>query len=118
MDRKPDFTDEDVGMQAFHLRRGQAVEKAIARIRQGLGNAFFKLSHDEVELLEWLLGEMWSMVGFFEWEELKFSLVTFEDVEKLLAEARKVMAHEKLGVEAFTDAIEIVRKAGERAEKA
>lgn len=115
VERKPDFTDEDVGMQTFHVRRGQAVEKAMARLRQGLGRDYLKLSREEVELLEWLLGEMWSLVGFFEWESLRFSLLTFDEVERLIAEAKKVIAHEKLGLEAFTEALELVRSAASRA---
>lgn len=112
VERKPDFTDEDVGIQAFHIRRGQAVEKALAKIRQGLGKDFYKLSKDEIALLEWVLGEMWSLVGFYEWEELRFSLLSFEKVESIINCGKQVLSHEKLGADGFSEALEII-KAGD-----
>lgn len=115
VERKPDFTDEDVGIQAFHLRRGQAVEKAMAKIRQGLGNQFYKISKDELEILEWFLGEIWSGVGFYEWENLRFSLLNHEDITKLIEIAREVMSHKKLGIHALSEGIEIIREAAKSA---
>lgn len=115
VERKPDFTDEDVGIQAFHLRRGQAVEKAMSKIRQGLGNSFYKISKDELDTLEWFLGEIWSGVGFYEWENLRFSLLKYEDIEKLIEIAKEVMTHKKLGIHALSEGIELIREAARQA---
>ena len=36
-DRHPDVTDEDIGIRAFKVKKAKAVERAIERIRHGLG---------------------------------------------------------------------------------
>lgn len=113
MRRKPDFTDEDVGIRTFHLRRRRAAEKALAKIRNGLGKDFYKLNNDEIGLLSWMLEEMWSAVGFYDWEELKFSLLKLEDVEKLIELASDIITQKKLGASASREALEIVRAAEE-----
>lgn len=117
MERKPDFTDEDVGVRAFHIRRENAAEKALEKIRMGLGNEFFKLRNDEIELLKWMLGEIWTMVGFYDWESLKFSVLKFEEIDRLLDLANEIISKKKLGTKAVTEAYEIIKNASQRAEE-
>ncbi len=116
MDRKPDFTDEDIGIRAFHIRREQAAEKALDKIRAGLGRDFLKLRNDEIEKLRWLLGEVWTMLGFYEWEELKFSILTFDDVDRLLNIADDILSRKVIGTKAVTEAYELIREASKKAE--
>lgn len=103
MERKPDFTDEEVGIRSFHLRRAAAAEKALEKIRKGLGNQFLRLRNDEIETLLWALGEIWTLVGFYDWEEIRFSELKLEDVLKILDASKEVLAHKKTGTQAFSE---------------
>ncbi|MCX7832202.1 MAG: hypothetical protein N2440_04815 [Actinobacteria bacterium] len=118
MDRKPDFTDEDVGIRAFHIRRENAAEKALEKIRLGLGRDYLKLRNDEVEVLKWILGEIWTMVGFYDWENLKFSVLTFQDVDKLIQLANEVLDKKRLGTQVVHEAYELIKEVSQRAEEA
>lgn len=115
MERKPDFTDEDVGIRAFHIRRENAAEKALEKIRAGLGRDFLKFRSDELETLKWMLGEIWTMVGFYEWEHLMFSVLKFEEVDRLIQLANEVLEKKRLGTHAVTEAYELIKKASQRA---
>lgn len=117
MERKPDFTDEDVGIRAFHIRRENAAEKALEKIRAGLGRDFMKLRNDEVETLKWMLGEVWTMVGFYEWESLKFSVLSFEEVDRIIQLANEVLEKKRLGTQVVQEAYEIIKEASKKAEE-
>lgn len=117
MERKPDFTDEDVGIRAFHVRRENAIERAIEKIRSGLGREFLKFRNDEVETLKWMLGEVWTLVGFYEWEDLKFSVLTFEEVDKLIQLAYEILEKKRMGTQVVQEAYELIKNASKRAEE-
>ena len=68
-DRRPDVTDEDLGIRAFHIKRAKAVERAIERLRHGLGPMWAELSDAEIEEIEWVLGELWTHMIRSEWDE-------------------------------------------------
>jgi hypothetical protein len=114
LERKPDFTDEDVGIRAFQIRKETATERALEKIRAGLGKEFLKLRNDEVETLKWMLGEIWAMVGFYDWENLKFSLLRFEDIDRIIQLANSVLQKNKLGTHAVTEAYELIKEASKR----
>ncbi len=98
MERKPDITDEEVGMETFHLRKRKGVERAIEKIRNGLKKDFLKLSQDEIKILEWALGETWTLMGFYEWERIAFSTLSLEEVDKIISIAREIISHKKPGI--------------------
>ena len=71
-DKHPDVTDEDLGIRAFQIKRGKAVERAIELIRHGLGKSWSELTAEEIEELEWVLGELWAYVARAHWEDMRF----------------------------------------------
>jgi len=114
LNRKPDFTDEDVGIRAFQIRKENAAERALEKIRAGLGKEFLKLRNDEIEILKWMLGEIWAMIGFYEWENLRFSLLTFDEVDRIIQLANSILQKERLGTQAVTEAYELIKKVSAR----
>jgi hypothetical protein len=93
VERKPDITDEDVGMRAFNLRKQQSVERAVEKIRHNLGRGWIRLAEEEIELLEWALGETWALMGFYEWNSLAFSSLDLEKIDEILAIAGQIISH-------------------------
>jgi len=79
-DRHTDVSDEDLGIRAFKVKRAKAVERAIDRIRHGLGESWTDLTEDEIEELEWVLGELWSFAVRAEWGALHFGKLSMSDI--------------------------------------
>lgn len=92
-----DVTDETVGLRAFQVRKAQAVERAVERIRHRLGHGWQNLSSEEIDLLEWTLGELWAMVGPQEWDSFHFSFCTPQTVREIIAGGRQIINRERPG---------------------
>lgn len=93
----PEITDEEIGMRAFQLRKSRAVEHAMERIRQGLGDEWATLSIKDIETLTWVLGQVWAHLARPEWAEIAFGSLGKENVDEVIAVARKILSHEILG---------------------
>jgi hypothetical protein len=100
MSRRYDIDDEDIGIRAFQLRKERAVERAIERIRHGLNKDWSKLTEQEIETLEWLLGETWAMMSFADWEKIGFSFMNLKTVKNIINIGTQVLAHKKMGTQA------------------
>jgi hypothetical protein len=92
MERKrSDVTDEDVGMRAFRVRRAQAVETALRRIRSTIGAGWDVFSAEDVQALEWALGETWAFIERSEWDDFTFSALDIDDIVSLMSAGRRLM---------------------------
>jgi len=111
-DHHPDVTDEDLGIRAFKVKRAKAVERAIERIRHGLGPAWKELNDQEIEELEWILGELWSYVVRAEWEELHFGNLSMGDIVRMLTLGSQLRRHSRNSVDILRDVEAIVKNEG------
>ena len=111
-DRHADVSDEDLGIRAFHVKRAKAVERAIDRLRQGLGPAWRDLTEDEIEELEWVLGELWSYAARAEWDELHFGRLTMGDVVKMLTLGSQMRRHARPSMEVLREIEALVKVEG------
>jgi len=109
MDRTPAVDDEDIGIRAFQLRKGRAVERAIEKIRQKLGPTWLKLSREDIEMLEWALGEAWALIGRAEWETISFSSIDLATALKIIETGKRVTAHEEKGSQGFAEIQSILK---------
>lgn len=101
--QRPDVTDEEIGMRAFQIRKGRAVERAMERLRRGLGSDWAMLSTAEIEALSWVFGELWAYVARAEWEELHFSKLSLAEVKEILSLAKEIVNHERNSVDVLGD---------------
>jgi hypothetical protein len=85
-----DVTDEDIGRRAVEIRRERAVERALERLRKGLGEDWRRLTVRDVERLRWALGELWEYVPHSQWDDLRFSSRNHQDVKALLEMATEL----------------------------
>lgn len=118
IERKPDITDEDIGMRAFNLRKEQSVERAIEKIRHNLGRSWNRLSEEDIELLEWALGETWAMMGFYDWNEIAFSAMSLADIDQILELSRQVISHKMPGHKGLDQIHAVLKSLSESKEKA
>ena len=106
--RKPDVDDEEIGMRAFNLRKARAVERAIQKIRHGLGSDWKILSLPEVELLSWGLGETWAYIARTKWDKIYFSSMTLEKAKEIIEISKKIIFHEELGTKGIEQIYKIL----------
>jgi len=97
--QRPDVSDEDLGIRAFKLQKAKAVERAIQRIRHGIGASWNDLTADEIEELEWVLGEVWAYVARQDWDAMHFGRLTLRDIIKMLTLGSQLRRHARGNVE-------------------
>ena len=95
--RRPDITDEEIGMRTFQLRKEKAEERALEKIRHGLGKNWASLTVPEIDVLGWVLGEVWAYVARREWDHLSFSSLDIEKVKKIIEIGSEIVNHKKVG---------------------
>jgi hypothetical protein len=110
-DHHPDVTDEDIGIRAFHVKKAKAVERAIERMRHGLGPAWRDLNDTEIEELEWVLGELWAYVARAEWDDLRFGHMTMSNVIQVLTFGSQLRRHARGSIEILRDVEAVVKAA-------
>jgi hypothetical protein len=107
---RPDVRDEDIGMRAFEMRKAKAVERAIDRIRQGIRTDWAAYTQRDLNDLDWMLGELWAYEKRADWEDLKFSKLTFEDVTHIITTARGLRENPHNTVETLEAVGDIIRE--------
>ncbi len=110
--QRPDVNDEDTGRRTFQIRKARAAERAIERLRHGLGAEWASYTQREIEELEWILGEIWAFVPHDEWDELHFGKLTSHDVIKVLGLATQLRKHTRDTVAILQDVVALVRARG------
>jgi hypothetical protein len=107
-----DVSDEDLGIRAFKVKKAKAVERAIERIRHGLGASWKELNSEEIEELEWVLGELWAYVDRSDWDQLSFGRIGMGDVIKILTFGSQLRRHARGSVDILRDVDGVIRSAG------
>lgn len=107
--QRPDVNDEDTGRRTFQIRKARSAERAIERLRHGLGADWASYTPREIEELEWFIGEMWAYVSRGEWDELHFGKLTSHDLIKLLGLATQLRTRSRDTVAILQDAVAIVK---------
>jgi hypothetical protein len=109
---RPDVTDEEIGMRTYQIRKARAVERALERMRQGLQAEWSKFTEPEIEMVSWILGELWAYIPHSEWDELHFGLLSVTDVRKTLNLAREMVNHSRNSVDVLKEVQAIVVSKG------
>lgn len=112
-DKHPDVTDEDLGIRAFQVKKEKAVERAIQMIRHGLGPSWSELNDEEIDELEWVLGEEWAYVARKDWDTIRWSHVSMRDIVKILTLGSQLRRHARQPVEILRDVYGVVSNAGQ-----
>lgn len=94
---RPDVSDEEIGMRSFQLKKQKATEIALEKIRYNLASEWATLSSEDIETLEWILGDVWAYISRGDWDRIAFSEISLPDISKILDIARQIIAHKKIG---------------------
>jgi hypothetical protein len=108
MYERQEVNDEDLGIRAFQVKRAKAVERSTQLIRHGLGASWKELTSEEIEELEWVLGELWSYVSRHAWDELHFGLLTMRDIIKMLTLGSQLRRHARGSIEILREVEAII----------
>lgn len=108
--RKVDIDDEDVGIRAYQLERGKAVERAVEKIRARLSDVWGQLEGADLEVLKWALGETWCLHRRQDWDDINFSMIKLIDVLKIIKIADQVINSERVGFQGFKEINTILSK--------
>ncbi len=111
MYERSDVNDEDLGIRAFQVKRGKAVERAVQLVRHGLGPAWSEFTTEEIEEFEWILGELWAYLAHHVWDELHFGLLTMRDIIKILTLGSQLRRHARGSIEILREVEAIVAAA-------
>lgn len=109
MQRKPDITDEEIGMRAFNIRKEKAVERAIQKVRYGLGDNWKTLEMPEREMLNWGLGETWACIARTKWDKIYFSSMNLANAKDIIEISKKIVLHEELGTRGIEEIHNILK---------
>jgi hypothetical protein len=107
-DKHPDVSDEDLGIRAFQIKRAKAVERAIQLIRHALNAQWSELTGEEIEELEWVLGELWAYVARAHWDDLSFGRLTMRDTIKILTLGSQMRRHARNSIDILREVDAII----------
>ncbi len=94
---KQKIDDEEIGIKSYHVKRQQAVERAMEKARRAIPDTWKELSEHDLEVLNWILGEVWSFSGRRQWDDITFSGMTLPALVKVIQVGDQVMHREKEG---------------------
>ena len=92
---KQKINDEELGIGSYHVKRQHAVEQAMEKARRAIPDTWKALSQHDLEILSWILGEIWAFSGRSQWDELVFSGMTLPAVVRVIQIGDQVKHGEK-----------------------
>lgn len=92
---KHKIDDEELGIESYHVKRQQAVERAMEKARRAISDTWKELSQHDLEVLSWTLGEIWAFSGRSRWDSIVFSGMTLPAVVKIIQIGDQVKHREK-----------------------
>lgn len=103
MYKNADVHDEDLGIRAFQVKKAKAVERAVQLLRHELGTQWVDLTSEEIDELEWVLGELWAYVARADWDDMHFGRLAMRDIVKILTLGSQMRRHARNGIEILKD---------------
>ena len=80
----PGVTDDERGRRIFQIHKERAVETAVAKVRQNLGSKWAEFSQQDIQTLNYILGEAWVSIERSVWEQSAFTRLTRNDLENII----------------------------------
>lgn len=106
----PEVTDDERGRRIFQIHKDMAVEKAIEKIRENIGQDWKIYSARDIDLLKFILGESWVSLDRRTWEGFAFTRLSREDIDEIVRIAKEVKGKKRLESDAVTDVVKILER--------
>jgi hypothetical protein len=81
----PDVSQSEVGRRLYHVHREKRVERAIKKIKHGMGPEWMSFTQNEIQVLGHLLQCTWNVIDQKVWDDIPFGSLKKEDVQKILS---------------------------------
>lgn len=104
----PDVTDDERGRRVFQIHREMAVEKALEKIRQNIGQDWKIYSAKDIDLLTYLLGESWISISRRTWDSFAFTRLSRENLDEIIQIGKEVKGKKRLENDAISDVVKIL----------
>jgi hypothetical protein len=106
----PDVTSDERGRRIFQIHKEMAVETALEKIRQSVGQDWKLYSASDIDLLKYMLGESWVSMDRSSWGRCTFSRLSREDLDAIIKIGKEVKSRKRTEGDAVRDMNEILRK--------
>lgn len=78
------------------------------KARKAIPDAWTELSPVDLDIVNWIFGQVWSYAGRKQWDEIKFSGMTVPALVRLIQTGDRIMHEEAEGRPGFAEAAEIL----------
>lgn len=109
----PDVSATERGKRYFQVMKEKQAEKVIARIQKRLGSDWQTLSHQEMKVLKFIIGEAWVYLDQKDWDSYPFNELSGLDVRQIIQIGYDLQGHRIRGQEAARQMEGILRERGE-----
>lgn len=106
----PEVTEDERGRRVFQIHKEMAVETALEKIRQSVGQDWKLYSASDIDLLKYMLGESWVSMDRSSWGRCTFSRLSREDLDAIIKIGKEAKSRKRTEGDAVRDMNEILRK--------
>jgi hypothetical protein len=106
----PEVTEDERGRRVFQIHRARAVETAIEKIRQNMGQDWKLYSALDIDSLKFIIGECWIFMDRRNWERCTFTRLSKNELDSLIKIGKEIKRDERLEGDAVREAIEILNR--------
>lgn len=85
-------TDDTLGRRLFQVQKEKAVEDAIEKARRRIGSEWSSFSTADCDILNNILGEVWTSIDRHRWSTYSFSKLSKNDISSLISIGKVVKA--------------------------
>jgi len=106
----PEVTEDERGRRVFQITREMAVETALEKIRQSVGQDWKLYSVSDIDLLKYMLGESWISMNRSSWGRCTFSRLSREDLDTIIKIGKEVKSRKRMEGDAVREINEVLKK--------
>jgi len=106
----PDVTEDERGRRVFQIHKEMAVEMAMEKIRQNVGQDWKLYSVSDIDLLKYMLGESWVSMDRQSWGRCTFSRLVREDLDAIIRIGKEVKSRKRLEGDGIREMNEVLKK--------
>ncbi len=106
----PEVTEDERGRRVFQIHKEMAVETALEKIRQGVGQDWKLYSGSDIEVLKYMLGESWISMDRSVWGRCTFSRLSREDLDAIIKIGKEVKSRKRMEGDAIREMNELLRR--------
>jgi hypothetical protein len=106
----PEVTEDERGRRVFQIHRERAVETAMEKIRQNIGQDWKLYSASDIDIMKFMLGECWIFMDRQHWARCTFTRLSKNELDSLIRIGKELKRDERLEGDAVSEAIEILNR--------